>query len=363
VGSKLYADWIGKVLVEGARERPYLATRMPQYGARNVGQLGALFEAVDGSPQDLAAPAFTPERAELGRQLAGAGGLGCIQCHAFDGTKSLGIPAVDLARVARRIKPAWFRQLLLDPKSLGMNTRMPIFWDSQGVSSARAILGGDPRQQAEALWSYVSLGRSMPLPDGLVVPDSEFELTPASEPILCGVFLKNASPRTLLVGTPELVHWAFDMENSRLVCAWRGRFFNAKGTWNGRAGALEWPASDALLEFPRAPALAFLAASDAPWPAEIGRAAGFQRLGTRYDARRLPTFRYRVREVEVAESCVPSTGGGAAGLRRRFELRAPRPVEDLYLCADPRGAERRHVAFARTQDGAYTAQVEVQVTW
>jgi hypothetical protein len=336
---------------------------MPQYGARNVAQLGALFEAVDGSAQDRAGPAFTPERAELGRQLAGAGGLACIQCHVFEGVKSLGIPAVDLAHVARRIKPAWFERLLLDPKSLGMNTRMPIFWDAQGVSAARAILGGDPRQQAEALWSYVSLGRSMPLPDGLVVPDSEFELTPTSEPILCGVFLKDASPRTLLVGTPELVHWAFDLENSRLVCAWRGRFFNAKGTWNGRAGALEWPASDELLEFPRAPALAFLAAGDAPWPAEIGRAAGFHRLGTRYDARKLPTFRYRLGEVEVAESCLPWVQSGAPGLKRRFELRAPGPVDDLYLCADAHGVQRRRVEFERAADGSYAAQLEVEVSW
>jgi len=363
VGSKLHAAWMKKVLVEGAVERPYLATRMPQYGASNVSQLGSAFEAVDGSHADLAAPAFTSERAEIGRKLAGAGGLVCIQCHVFDGVRSLGIPAVDLAHVRERIKPAWFERLLLDPKSLGMNTRMPIFWDAQGISAARTLLDGDPKRQAEALWSYVSLGRSMPVPDGLVVPDSEYELTPTTETILCGVFMKNTSPRTLLVGNPELVHFAFDLENSRLVCAWRGRFFNARGTWEGRAGGLEWPRSDELLEFARAPALARLASSSAPWPSEIGRAAGFKRLGTRYDSKRRPTFRYQLGDVEVAECCTPLMGAGAPGLTRSFDLRAPAAVDDLYLRADPGSTERKHVSFARAADGTYVAHIEAEVNW
>jgi len=363
VGAKLHAAWMSKVLVEGAVERPYLATRMPQYGASNVGQLGTAFEEVDGSPADLVAPPFTSERAEIGRKLAGAGGLVCIQCHVFDGVRSLGIPAVDLAHVRERIKPAWFERLLLDPKSLGMNTRMPIFWDAQGISAARTLLDGDPKRQAEALWSYVSLGRSMPVPDGLVVPDSEYELTPTTETILCGVFMKNTSPRTLLVGNPELVHYAFDLENSRLVCAWRGRFFNARGTWEGRAGGLEWPSSDELLEFARAPALARLASSSAPWPSEIGRAAGFRRLGTRYDSKRRPTFRYRLGDVEIAECNLPLLRAGAPGLTRVFDLRAPQAVDDLYLRADPRSPEPKHVSFSRAADGSFVAHVEVEVSW
>ena len=310
----------------------------------------------------MTAPEFSAERAEEGRKLAGKGGLGCIQCHVFDGVRSLGIPAVDLAHVRERIKPAWFRKLLLDPKSLGMNTRMPIFWDAQGISTARTILDGDPRRQAEALWSYVSLGRSMPLPDGLVVPDAEYELTPTTDAILCGVFLKDASPRTLLVGQPELVHYAFDLENTRMVCSWRGRFFNARGTWDGRAGGLEWPKSDDLLEFERVPALAFLAAADAPWPTEFGRAAGFERLGTRYDAHRRPTFRYRLREVEVAESCVPLMRPGAPGLKRVFDLRAAQSLDNLFLRAAP-GHAAQQVSFSRAADGAFVAHVEVEVSW
>jgi cytochrome c2 len=334
VGSKLYAAAMSSVLVDGAIERPYVATRMPLFGAANVEHLGELFERVDGSAEDVVAPPFSSANAEVGRKLAGTGGLGCIQCHVFDGVQSLGIPAVDLAHVKDRIKPAWFKQLLLDPKSLGMNTRMPVFWDSSGVSTAKTILGGDPKPQVDALWSYLSLGRAMPMPKGLIVPDSEYELTPESEPILCGVFMKDASPRCMWVGTPELVHYAFDIENSRLVCAWKGRFYNAKGTWNGRAGGLEWPQGDDVLEFPKLPPVAMLAKPDDPWPTALGREAGYRRLGYHLKSK-LPFFDYEVDGVTVMERNVPlgeearSTAGGS--LVRQFLLTSPRDRGDVYL--------------------------------
>ena len=363
VGRKLYADWIERVLVEGTRERPYLATRMPLFGAANVADLAALFEQVDETEPASPRPAVALDQAELGRRLAGSGGLGCIQCHVFNGVPSLGIPAVDLTHVDERIKPGWVRQLLLDPKSLGMNTRMPIFWDANGVSAARTILGGDPVKQVDALCNYLALGRAMPMPPGLITADAAYELVPETETILCGVFLRGASARVELVGSPEFVHYAFDLENSRLVCAWRGEFFNARGTWDGRAGSLEWPKSADLIEFAKVPTLAFLPARDAAWPTAFGREAGFRRLGTRYDAQHRPSFRYRIGEVEVEESCVPLTRESTALLVRRFTLRAARPIDNLFLRADPRETAAIPVAFERAADGSYSAHAEVEVAW
>ncbi len=363
VGRKLYAAWMTRVLVEGASERPYLATRMPLFGAANVANLPALLEQVDEQVAPAPEPALALDQAELGRRLAGTGGLGCIQCHVFNGVKSLGIPAVDLTHVKERIKPAWVRQLLLDPKSLGMNTRMPIFWDKDGVSSARTMLGGDPKKQVEAICNYLALGRGMPMPPGLIAADAEYELVPETDTILCGLFLRGASARVLAVGSPQFVHYAFDMENSRLVCAWRGPFLNVKGTWDGRAGSLEWPMSEDLLEFAKAPSLAYLSSADAAWPSALGREAGFRRLGTRYDAKRRPTFRYRLGDVEVEESNLPLVREGTALLLRKFELSSPHAVEGLFLRGDPRAKAALPVIFERKTDGKYSAHAELEVAW
>jgi len=345
VGGKLKPGWFAEVLERGGRARPYMKTRMPQFGAANVAALPALFAEADAATRDEQEPEFTPEAVEAGKRLAGTKGLGCIQCHELAGHPSIGIPAVDLARVHERIYPGWFRALLMDPIALKMNTRMPEFW-VQGKSPVPDVCGGEPARQVDALWSYLSLGSSMPLPQGLVPLEGEYEVEVVDAPVCLGVFMKGVSPRTLAVGLPERVHYAFDIEHSRLALAWRGRFFDATGTWRGRAGELEKPAGEDVLEFPPGEALMMLDAPGDPWPGEMGRAAGYRTLGRRLDAQGRPVFRYTVCGVRVEESLLPVLRAGGAALVRRLTADAPAP--ELYLRAAT-GA-----AIERGRDGVWT---------
>jgi len=353
VGAKLHSAWLARVLDEGARVRPYLATRMPVYGSANTDSLARLFERVDARGVEDSVTEFDPALVEAGRKLAGKAGLGCIQCHRFNGTESLGIPAVDLATVSERIRDSWFRQLLWDPKSLGMNTRMPEMWQSIDTPSgrvqrspAREICDGEPARQIEALWQYLSLGPSMPLPEGLVVPEREFELVPAQGPELCAVFLRGHTPRGLMVGLPEQVHYAWDFEHARAVWAWRGRFFNAGGTWNGRAGALERPPVEDAYEFPSGGALASA-------PDIAPRAHGWS-----LDAARRPVFRYSLAEVEVEETLEPQLRrGGAILVRKLIARRRQSASPQLALTLRHSGAALEFVL----EDGAYVARAEWEV--
>ncbi len=167
VGAKLRPGSIMAVLVAGESMRPYMNTRMPQYGTENVGHLAALFEQTDAQPEAQAAPVNeTAALDAFGRQLAGARGLNCISCHNFDGHKSPGIPALDLARAAGRLKWDWFRRFLLDPQSVHSGTRMPVFWPG-GVSTNTGILGGDAEKQIRAIWTYLTRKDFAELPAGL----------------------------------------------------------------------------------------------------------------------------------------------------------------------------------------------------
>ncbi|MCC7014123.1 MAG: hypothetical protein IT454_16315 [Planctomycetes bacterium] len=316
-GEKLRTEWIARVLTEGASARPYLATRMPRFGAHNVGSLATLFERVDCPGEPPADPVFDPTQVELGRRLAGAKGLGCIQCHLFNGVDSLGIPAVDLAHVRERIRVPWFKRLILDPKSVGMNSRMPELWQTEETVSGKRVrspvadvLDGDPQRQVEALWQYLALGSSMPPPEGLLVPEAEFELIPRDEPLLCAVFLAGHTPRGMLVGYPEQVHFAYDLEHSRPVWAWRGRFFNAEGTWHGRAGGLERPPSASAFEFPAGCALRVQGAEALP-----------KRLGWKLDGARRPVFEFELAGARVEEHFEPVLRPGGASLRRNVVVR------------------------------------------
>ncbi len=319
VGAKLRPQALQAALA-GGRVRPYLETRMPHFDVPEVRALARLLAETDGTLPFEGGP-VTSELVRAGRQLVGTkDGLGCVQCHDFFGYRSLGIPAVDLRHVRERLQPGWFQALLTDPKSVNMNTRMPSFWNDG--SSPVELFDRDPVRQSEAILAYLSSSSTPALPDGLASDDGTFELDPVDGVRLVCVFMEGVSPRTQLVGFPAGLHVAFDLEHARLAHAWRGRFFNAKGTWQGRAGALEVVPSDERLAFPPGPALARLANGGAAWPARDE--VDVRRRGQRYDADGVPTFLYELGDLHVAETCGPEAAleRAAPRLRRRFEVRA-----------------------------------------
>lgn len=372
-GAKLTTEWIERILVHGERARPYVRTRMPSYGAHNVAELAELFTEVDAI-EPGPAPDVSVISAQIGRELAAADGLGCVQCHYYAGNEPPGGPALDLADTANRVQPDWFRKMLLDPSSVDMEMRMPTMWQ-EGRSPVTDVLDGDPERQVEAVWAWLANCASLPLPEGLLVPDLEFEVVVGDEPRLVGVFMAGVSPRTLLVGHPEGLHLAYDMQRARLAKAWRGRFFNAKGTWFNRAGSLEQPGSDDVLDLPPGSALARLAAPDAPWPED----ATCRPLGRRFDHERRPVFRYALGAVEIEERARPVVDEDGQRLVRELTLRATEPVEDLWLraavgdeahvtvltgdqpvsVAGPRGRELR--IPVRFDEGV--AHIELEVSW
>ena len=349
VGWKLKTEWLDDFLVNGGEVRPYLQARMPLFGEEHVGELAELFAGVDRDEleaffDDLEQPLpkelpRRPEDVEVGARLAGTTGLGCVQCHVYGQHGSTGIRSVDLTKMTERIDSRWFRQLLLDPKSIGMNSRMPEFLVDGGKSPVTDVFDGDAERQVEALWSALSLGAAMPLPEGLLISNEAFDLIPVDGPRLVSVFMKDVGPRVLLVGSPDRIHYAYDVATSRLVTAWRGEFFNARGTWYERAGALESVGEDAI-EFPRGLPFAILAdgqpQTGGDWPDD--NELTHRTLGRRVDVDGWPTFRYALHDgsagpavATIAETIVPELGAAGTSIRRRLEVDVTGDCANLWL--------------------------------
>ena len=348
VGWKLKAEWLDEFLVHGGTVRPYLQARMPLFGEAHVGGMAELLADVDRGALDaffgdrgLQVPDELPRRpedVEVGARLAGTTGLGCVQCHVYGPHGSTGIRSVDLTTMTERIDSRWFRELLLDPKSIGMNTRMPEFLVDGGRSPVTDVFDGDAERQVEALWSALSLGAAMPLPEGLLISSEAFDVVPVDGPRLVSVFLKDVGPRVLLVGSPERIHYAYDVARSRLVAAWTGEFFNARGTWYERAGALEEVGEDAI-EFPQGLPFAIrahAAATGAGWPEDSG--LRHRVLGRILDTDGWPSFRYSLgltdgdlSSVTVTETVLPAIGRSGPTLRRRFEIETLTRIPGLTL--------------------------------
>ncbi len=372
VGTKLKRAWMDQVIGEGAAVRPAMVTRMPAFGEALAQSLGAALVAADlaadgGAPAATNEAAFDKEAARKGWKLVGSEGLNCLICHDVAGQPSLGVHGPDLATMYERLQPEWFRRWLRDPHKMRPGTRMSVFFP-EGRSVLTDVYDGDAERQIDAIWHYLSLGRSMPLPTGLVVDSSAFQLLPVGRPVYFGTFMQGLSARVTTVGFPERVNLAFDARNVRLAKVWQGDFINAQGTWQGRAGQLESPAGEPVLDLPAGAAFAVLEQADSPWPEGSAREAGWRMLGHRRDADGHPTFRYAFDALEVEESLHPDVAPGAVGFERVFVVRTPTEIVGLYLRTVVNGAEQRlPVTFAADPDAVggagFRAEISTLLKW
>ena len=309
--------------------RDFMEVRMPSIPAAAAGRLTAALEAADATPGDLDEPPASSAAVDDGLELLGTGGMGCVTCHDVHVNPAPGISTIDLATAYDRLRPGWAFRFLRDPAAFRPGTRMPAYWP-EGAENFRRLGGGTVAGQIEALWSFLSLGTSMPTPEGMDI-GAEMVLIPEERPLVFRTHMVDVGPRAIAMGFPENVHAAFDANNVRLAKVWRGAFFDAKGTWQGRAGRFFGPFGTDVLNLPAGPAFADLEDIDSPWPV-AGRAdrnVGGRFLGYRLDERGRPALRYRLGDVLIEEAPTPLPGGGGADLVRRFRLvagPAPRPL-------------------------------------
>ena len=332
VGRKLRASWIRDVLVNKGSVRPYMATRMPQFGAANVETLAASFEKVDG----FGAGDTALELADVkwGRKLVGTDGMSCISCHTFAGKKSLGIPAMDLTLMSKRLKPDWFHAYLLDPQSLRPGTRMPAFWP-EGKSARQDILSGDTDRQINAIWAYLNKPGDAGLPPGLV--QGKMELVADKEAVIYRNFIQGAGARAIGVGYPEKANLAFDANELRLAMLWQGPFIDAARHRTGRGEGFEPPLGYNVLKLPAGPAFAVLNEDSEPWPELTGRSArapaGYKMLGYQLDDKQRPIFSYEFKDAVIEDYPVPVSGDIDPYFRRTLTVKSAQPLAHFWFRA------------------------------
>jgi hypothetical protein len=344
VGHKLRTPWLRQVLTQTGRARPWMALRMPQFGDAQVGRLPEGLAALEGTqPEDqVYQVALTATNLEAGRRLVGREAFGCVSCHDIAGIPNTGTRGPDLALMNQRVRYDWYRRWLEQPQRMQPGTRMPSVF-SEGKTLLDKVLAGSADAQADAMWAYLSLGPSLPLPAGLEPPKG-LVLTVNDRPVLLRTFMPDAGSRAVAVGYPGGVATAFDAATCRLAYAWSGNFLDASPVWDGRGGnpakllgprfwtappGCPWAATDSqeppdFLSRTRDPAYS------APLPEgklyDGPRQVRFEGYST--DAAGLPTFRYRVEAADphplaVSERPEPLRSPVAAGLMRHFRIDVP----------------------------------------
>ena len=341
LGAKLQPDWLNKVLYEGEAIRPYMITRMPQFGSAALDGLPKFFSDTDTLPPFEFAPladVSKPEMQDGAHRLLGDQGINCIACHNYNGKESPGMKGLDLMTTYQRLQPAWFNQFMRNPAKIRPGIIMPSFWPD-GKAVQTEILQCNTEEQIRALWHNFSLGHSARDPSGLRAEDPLLTVTDQTRTYRGRSEV--AGYRGIAVGFPGGINYAFNARNGAFSSVWIGKYVSVG--WRGQGSGNFNPASPSiqlaqdvafLTELPETWPLAPIRTKENPvnpdptYPAQHGYA--FQ--GYTIGEKGIPTFRYLCGEIEIEDTTITVGGDKPTGLRRMLSFKTNKP-KTLYFRA------------------------------
>jgi mono/diheme cytochrome c family protein len=332
VGAKLKPAWLKQVFDNGAKDRPYMFTRMPRFGSNNVGHLIEALAKTDPPVADhgVATDIESRKLKAAGRRLSGAQGFSCIKCHTWGNVKATGIQSINMVTMTQRLKQNWFHQYMLNPAQYRPVTRMPASWP-QGQVLLPNLLDGQALTQVHSIWRFLEDGNKAAIPIGLGA--NPIILAAGDEAIIYRNFIEGAGPRAIGVAYPEQVNQAFDANNLRIALLWHGAFMDASKHWLGRGQGYQPPLGDNVLKLPDGVSFAVLDDPDAPWPTKSAKELGYRFRGYRLGEARRPTFRYRVGDAVVEDELVATSKEEFTSVRRTLTITADKPIENLWYRA------------------------------
>ena len=333
VGAKLKSTWLNHVISKGARDRPYMKTRMPAFGQNNADRFERDLKAADKLSRTVSvSPTESVDKLKAhGRFFVGSKGLSCIKCHTFGEFPSSGIPAINLATMTKRLNKDWFQVYMLKPSQFRRGTRMPESWPN-GVAFFKDRLSGDPDQQIDAIWKYLSDGSKAKQPKGLV--KTKMEIVADPNPVIYRNFIEGAGPRAIGVGYPERVNLAFDAQNCRLALLWQENFIDGSRHWTGRGQGYEPPLGENIIRIGEQIPFGVLE-DDSPEIKFLGfkepKRPSVKFVGYGLDEKGRPGFEYKVDGVTIADMPVPRVVDGVGAMTRSFSIYGP--AQKMYYVA------------------------------
>jgi hypothetical protein len=127
------------------------------------------------------------------------------------------------------------------------------------------------------------------------------------------------------VGSPEQVHYTYDLDKGAIVQVWRGQFLDATPMWNNRGDGSSRPTG--MVQRLGVPTLAIgrMASAQAAWATDTTGSA-FRPLGYALDDNDQPTFMYTAHGVSVEDAIRVLPNG--EGIRREMTFKSP--VDGLF---------------------------------
>ncbi len=156
------------------------------------------------------------------------------------------------------------------------------------------------------------------------------------------------------VGSPQQVHYTYDMDNGTIFQFWRGGFLDATPMWHSRGDGSSRPAGALQRSEKIVPAINKLNSPDLAW-SEDTSGTGFKLKGYALDAAKRPIFRYSVYNTMVSDATRVMDGG--QGLSREISIDGP--AEKLFLkLADAKNIEVISDGLYLLNDKSYFIRID-----
>ena len=156
------------------------------------------------------------------------------------------------------------------------------------------------------------------------------------------------------VGTPEGVHYTYDMDNGTIVQAWRGGFLDATPMWHERGDGSSRPTGSKQILSKPVLAIARLSSAADPWSKDT-MATGFRPKGYSLDAQDRPVFRYFIHGATVTDAIRLAENNG--GLTREINLQNA-PADFYIRIADSKTLEDVGNGLYLLDDKSYYVRVD-----
>lgn len=127
------------------------------------------------------------------------------------------------------------------------------------------------------------------------------------------------------IGSPEGVHYTYDLENGAMIQSWHGGFLDATPMWYSRGDGSSRPLGSVQYLSATIPPLNKLSSTSAAWTIDSA-AQSFTTKGYKLDKSDRPTFLYKIYGVSVEDAIKPLEKG--EGLKR--EIAVEQAIPDLY---------------------------------
>jgi hypothetical protein len=156
------------------------------------------------------------------------------------------------------------------------------------------------------------------------------------------------------VGSPQQIHYTYDMDHGMIVHVWRGGFLDATPMWHSRGDGSSRPAG-ALQRFDKiVPAIKMLNNLDIAWSTDTA-GSGFMPKGYTMDEAKRPIFKYLVYNTTVNDAIRVRDDGH--GLSR--EILVEGPSDNLFfLLAEAKDIEELSEGLYLLNDKSYYIRID-----